>query len=743
VQETAARFALLGLPAGHIEEGTAAERAALADLCRRPELRPLLMGQHLRIGDQGGPPFRVADAGEIQLDPRVLTQPALGLHQLRHALEIAFLHRIRPNADDPAYRLALAILAAHVALVHVENRAPPDREHVLSAGPRWLTAAAGLDEALRSGGNRADSASDEAARRSLRVSALARHWADLLPLQGDDTRSFRPSQSTLDRACRLALAALPLAVPTECGLDRGGDSRLLVDPTRRLNGYGCSAAPRPWAITFCSCTASSTSELGFNEAELGRQSLLQATLASDAPASAFEVATEEARSELAAFLGLGGVPGSEIVFCSSGTDCELFALHFVLAVQARPVLNILIAPDEIGSGSTPAARGAHFDRLAPLGRSIEPGAAIDGFATDRVRVTSIALRDADGNLVPLPQLDRQVETVCADAHGRGESVLLHLLDSSKTGVRAPSFAAAARLRAALSDRVFVVVDAAQMRIDPAGLVACLERGFMVMISGSKFYTGTPFSGALLVPPALARAIAILPGLPSGLADYASRFEMPPRWQLLRAGLGAVPNVGLFLRWQTALWEMRAFAAVSSDVSRRCFEAFAAPMREAIAQCPHAELIDAPVGDRTSDGLPARWDGVQTIYTFLVHRVDGATGTRTPLGYEEARAVYFWLNTDLSAVLPADASGTDRMLAARCCHIGQPVRIRRSKGPVLGALRIAVGARYVTRVQFDPTLGPDCDARIAAQIADVDVVLRKIGLILAYWQALSDSPHCRP
>jgi hypothetical protein len=722
----AARFRSLMRRAGARIEGTPHERAALVRLCRRPEIRPLANEVRLRVRADLEAPFRVTSGRFVDIARDALIHPALSALYLRHALEIAFWHRSAATAAAPAERLAHALLGAHVALVYLETMPRREREAVLRAAPDWLASLA--SEMTRHG--------DDVAGSGAKVAALAGQALHLLPLQGDDGADSTVDASTVERGCALAEAALPFAVPTEYGLNLGGDSRLLVDPDTRLNGYGCSPSPRPWAITFCSCTASSTSDLGYDEAERARQAMLARALASQALVDTFGEAMERARVELGAFLGLDAVPGAEIVFCSSGTDCELFALEFALATQPRPVVNVLVAPDEIGSGSMPAARGLHFDRMAPLGGKFEPGACVNGIPSDRVRVVTLGLRDAEGDLLPLDGIDRQVEAACTDALANGQAVLLHLLDSSKTGVRAPSTASVRRLRAASPSSLFVVVDAAQMRIDNAGIAAYLEQGFMVMISGSKFYTGSPFSGALLVPPELARAIDDLPGLPHGFADYTSRFEIPPRWERLRAGLDPRPNVGLLLRWRTALWEMQAYEAVARDDRYRFFEAFASRFHAAIAQHPHVELLDAPVGDRREDAAGARaWDTLQTIFTFLVHRSDEATGERTPLSYDDARLVYFRLNEDISAALPDAAPGDARALAGKCCHIGQPVRIRRAGGALLGALRIAVGARFVSRVAFDPTLGRDVESRIAAQIDDVHVVLRKIRLILDHWQAL--------
>lgn len=717
-----ARFDALASSAGQVDTG--GDRAAvLLQLSERPEFRPLLYDVTLRACGDLEHPFRVTHGRCIEIATRSLAVPALATLHLRHALEVAFWQRTSTSLD-PAHKLARALLAAHTALVYMDTMPRTERQALLNAAPPWLAALA----------SQSGQWADDVAGRRAKAAALARHSAHLLPLQGDDVDGFSPD-AIAERACALAVSVFPFAIPTEYGLNLGGDSRLLVDPDTRLNGYGCSPSPRPWAITFCSCTASSTSDLAYEEAERARQAILARTLTGQALVPVFEEAVEQTRNELAAYLGLDSAASAQIIFCSSGTDCELFAVQLALDTQPRALVNVVIAPDEIGSGSMPAARGFHFDRIAPLGRAVEPGTSLDGMDSDRVRVVTLPVRDETGTLVSLDTIERQLHEVCTDALARGEAVLIHLLDSSKTGVRAPARDAVGRMRALDPSSVFVLVDAAQMRIDNAGIAGYLEQGFMVMISGSKFYTGSPFSGALLVPPALAGAFEQRGDLPRGFRDYASRFELPPLWQRLRACLEPRPNVGLFLRWRTALWEMQAYQAVRDDDRCRYFEAFVRGLRSTIAECPHAELLEAPVGDRRAREEACTWDALQTIFTFVVYREDRATGRRTPLEYDDARLVYFWLNQDISAGLPAAASEADKALAAKCCHIGQPVRIRRGGTAMLGALRIAVGARYVSRVAFDPTLGPDVTARIAAQLDDVDVVLRKIGLILAHWDAL--------
>ena len=109
-----------------------------------------------------------------------------------------------------------------------------------------------------------------------------------------------------------------------------------------------------------------------------------------------------------------------------------------------------------------------------------------------------------------------------------------------------------------------------------------------------------------------------------------------------------------------------------------------------------------------------------------------------MSYDEARAVYRWLNRDIAGRLPADASEDARRVAAQRCHIGQPVRLDRGDGTCVGALRLCAGARIVSGVAFDEVLGADPAERLRREIGDALLVLDKVSLIVKHWEALRNS-----
>ena len=139
------------------------------------------------------------------------------------------------------------------------------------------------------------------------------------------------------------------------------------------------------------------------------------------------------------------------------------------------------------------------------------------------------------------------------------------MDSSKFGWRAPSEQCLDEISARWPVQVQVVVDACQMRLGRARLRKYLDRGYWCLITGSKFFTGPPFSGALLVPSALAPGISMRPAdIAPGLLEYTSRSDWPRSWPSLRSRFPIRANFGQWLRWEAALEEIRAYYACRTN-----------------------------------------------------------------------------------------------------------------------------------------------------------------------------------
>jgi hypothetical protein len=562
---------------------------------------------------------------------------------------------------------------------------------------------------------------------------LTQHAPSLFQLRAWDAEAAheRFCSTQLQQQVRSRLTALlPLAFPTERLLTLGGDSRLPIDPATGLNRYGCSPKPRPWAHTFSSCTATSVSEVGFHTAERCRQRLIAAASQDDFDEAILDHA-ESIRRAILGWLQLD-LPGTELVLTSSGTDAELLALYFASGNSDAPITSVVLAPTEVGSGTVPAAAGRHFDSLTPRGRPARPGAPLPGLPAERLEMVQIPVRRDDGTVIARDELDAVIEATVRERCEAGGIVLLHLVDASKTGVGGPSVELARTLSERYPDQLTVLVDAAQMRLSRPALRHYLDCGFLLLVTGSKFFTGPPFSGGLVVPPGTAAKVDRLPPLPVGLADYTSRSDFPRRWRGLTHGISLGANVGSLLRWRAALWEMEAFYAVPAERQFRAVRHFVEGLSAAVSTSEWVEMVEAPALARLPEGDEQDWDSTQTIFSLLVKRADAPDGETPWLTLDDAKQLYHWLNMDIAPLLPDGLSDDDRQVAASCCHVGQPVVIFSDHGHQYAAIRIAFGARLVSRVEMDPLLGETAAARREGELASALAVLRKIELIARGW-----------
>lgn len=513
--------------------------------------------------------------------------------------------------------------------------------------------------------------------------------------------------------------------PADLLLTTGGDERLLVDPQSGLNRYGCSPKPRPWAITFASTTATSVSDGAFTHVEGLRRRLADAARAGRLEAE-YAAAMDEVRAEIPRQCGM--VPGTEAIVTPSGTDAEFYALHLALAADRRPLTSIVIAPRETASNVLQAASGRHYNATTAMGHLVTVDAPVDEGTAARVELAILQVRDQSGQPLAVDEVNRAAEALVECEVARGRRVLLHLLDTSKTGLVAPGAAFTVDLARRFAGHLDVVVDASQLRLSRASVARYLGHGFMVIVTGSKFFTGPPFAGALLVPPAIGgRVLLGQAALPEGYNAYTERHCWPDSWENWCRPMGGEANLGLLMRWWAALWEMAAFHAVPPPEARRILERFLASIHAAIGAMPRLRLLPCPAPERDE---AVSWDGLATILTFAVT----PPKARAPLGMDDLRRLHVWLNRDVSPLLPAKAREKDRRLAALACHIGQPVLV----GESLSGLRLAAGARLVSGARRAMLAGRSVEAFLDLEIAEAKLVLAKLDMLLRHWRHLKQS-----
>jgi hypothetical protein len=545
-----------------------------------------------------------------------------------------------------------------------------------------------------------------------------------------------------------ACAVWDLLPSTARILASGGDERLDGQAGNGLNRYGVGSLPRPEVLAFASSTASDPSARGFASARAARLALVRA-LAHDWPdkeamAATVSAATLEVKAFLADFFGADSP--DHIILAASGTDCAMAATA-MCALRGSPVTIVLPGAEETGSGVPQAACGRHFAIRSAHGMTVEKDAVVEGFSAQTACVP-VAVREADGT----PRQSRDVLADCTaqieQAIRLGRRVLLYVLDVSKTGLVMPDAAGVEALCQRFPGQIDVLVDGCQARFLPEEAGAFLRRGWAVMVTGSKFYAGPPFCGALLLPQhwrqrlsgenegarvaeaVTARADDMAEGLPAalptGLGDYAWRSEWPaaPVAACLPEGF----NAGLFLRWRGACAEMAAFTATPVQERQHRLDLFLSGVAEVLTACPMVRLLASAPREH--------WTWEESILTFLVLAPSAREADHVRpavLDMDRSRRLHRWLQADLSAYVP-DGPGAIalRALVAVPCHVGQPVALpcEQAQGGIAGALRIAASARHVTAEEADAA------TETAVHIRAVGQVLRKLVFVLDHWESIA-------
>ncbi|QIB64710.1 hypothetical protein [Kineobactrum salinum] len=316
-----------------------------------------------------------------------------------------------------------------------------------------------------------------------------------------------------------------LSLPIEHLLSSNGDSRLVIDGRTGKNRYGTTVRPRPEAVHFSSSTASSISDHGFMVCDVLRRDLaLQVLEKHDSNHGVRRALSDAVVATLRELCGLADEEADGVI-APSGTDTEVLSVLLALAAgKDTPLVNVLVSPEETGRGVKLAASGCYFDDQSSTGVEIGKGQTI--WSEVQVSVLNVGLRDAAGAVLHLADVDREFETLGMAALEQGSRVLAHVLLGSKTGLSGPSLTVVDKLVALAPDRVDVVVDACQMRIDFHELGALVRRGWMVQLSGSKALTGPAFSGAILVPLSMRERIDGVKALMQPGAGYSEDWS---RW----------------------------------------------------------------------------------------------------------------------------------------------------------------------------------------------------------------------
>jgi hypothetical protein len=450
-------------------------------------------------------------------------------------------------------------------------------------------------------------------------------------------------------------------------LTLGGDERIVPAHADGTNKYFSSPFPRR-TVTYASSTANDISQPAFDHL---CAFVAQNGIAPDMTGADYARHLEAIRSRLTAAYSLP--QGTDIAFSASGTDLEYIALQAFAGRAPQGIHNVLLGADEVGSGCILSAHGQYFAAQTALGIVTTKGTPVPGLAP--VTLTEISVRNGFGDAFDSGVIVAGMRSEIERAIAAQQFPLLHVVHGSKTGLILPHLDDIDALIARYGDGIGFVVDACQARITSAAIAAYLTRGAVVLLTGSKFMGGAPFSGFALVPQAIAARIA---PLGEGMATIFRRAELPSGW----AGSDRLPdggNAGLAVRLEAALFELERFQALAFSDVARIIEMFRRSSLALVEQIGGSRVLPYPAADREQAGS---------------HPIEMRTLTTIDLS-SEGRAIDFDGATAIQLGMMRDG-----------VRLGQPVKCARFQGldmagKVRGTLRVGISMPQIVTLAGMP------------------------------------------
>lgn len=509
-----------------------------------------------------------------------------------------------------------------------------------------------------------------------------------------------------------------LAKPTEYLLMDGGDLRLNIDEIELLNKYGCRPFPRPEAFTFASSTATSVSNFAFDKTDKTRSILIKNSLKNGFKNTTIQF-SELLKNNLKKIFQLNNE--CEIIFSPSGTDSSLQIAAITQITSTKDITHVLVASDETGSGVPSALKGCHFENTTALNFPIKKGDKIEGFRD--VDLIEIPFKNEHGDLKSAAQMDEEVFEAISKTNKLGRHVVLHTMDQSKLGYQSPRAEMIERLNTLENLSIQIIVDGSQLRLDPKDIQNYLNKGYIVTITGSKYFTGPPYSGALILPQCVSKLIhSVKSSLPKGLTQYYNHSDWPTSWSCSN-DLSDGFNYGSNMRWNAAIVEMERYYRTPVLYRNMGIEMFCNFVEDSIKEASFLEPIysnETNTNPYDSDEFGIR--SIRTIFPFFILQ------NNKVLSVNNVKKLYILLNSDLSNKFK-DAPLEIVRLANQKCHIGQAVNVKYSNEIESAILRISLGARVISESWVNRDISIFF-RNIENQMNQITVIIKKIELILS-------------
>lgn len=354
----------------------------------------------------------------------------------------------------------------------------------------------------------------------------------------------------------------------------------------------------------------------------------------------------------------------QIFYSPSGSDLSYYPILFARLIHPdKDIYSVLTAPEELGTGSIVAMAGKFFAEKNQFGDAIPTGELVD--PAIKITQKSFSARDDNGHIIDHRNaILKELKKVHKD-----HAVLSNLVIGSKSGI----YDNVAIVPSA-PDGVMWVVDMCQFRATKSLVHELIDLNCMVQITGSKFYGGPPFCGAILIPNDIIAQVKYWdPEIIKPFARIFSKYDMPASLPELRNQFPEYNNYGLLARWEVAMSEIEKLSvyktySVLSSISK---------WNEFVM----GQLIE---NNQYFEPMPDQDITNKTIISFRCKHQDGRF-----LSDEELRHLHKTLTL---GKFDGFGNGVDRVI------IGQPVKYRDRS-----FIRIALGSsdlRWLMNNDFD-------------------------------------------
>ena len=332
-----------------------------------------------------------------------------------------------------------------------------------------------------------------------------------------------------------------------------------------------------------SCTCNSPTAVGFEAAQVLFNQLQTGEIS-------LEDSFENTRKRLADLFKLP--KGSGIFLTPSGSDAEYIPLLITkLLNPGKEIRNLVTCKDEVGAGTLNGANGKYFSSVDPIeGFTDSPKKYGDDLnqVADGVEIWTVQAREPNGdeadNLPPMNEM-------MLDCNENGRVPIVHTVYGSKTGITE-------KFPENFVDKInemggMVVMDACQGRFDLEIIHNAIEKQACVLFTGSKFFRGPPFSGAVFVPSKTMEKLQQIDlGLPESMNTFVGQNEIPAELSSMRESLQPSSNVGLALRWEAALAEIEPTMEIEEEERASLTDMWRENVVEMIQQKAHLDYFSS-------------------------------------------------------------------------------------------------------------------------------------------------------